>query len=156
MNLRELLFMLDKYVTIDGELYPLSFCRTGVVTHPSGDDHEIYIFRAITGGRPKCKVGMAKHSARRLQSLQTSTPVPLELWRSWTVPRYSAVWVERTAHSLLARKRLHGEWFEVRPYTATSAVRKAIRHIPKIRKFYHDSLYLRPEWKAAVKDYKNH
>ena len=146
--------MLDEFVSIDGELYPLSFCRYGSVTYPSGDDHEIYIFRAITGGRPKCKVGMAKHSARRLQTLQTSTPIPLELWWTWTVPRYSAVWVERTAHSLLAKKRLHGEWFEVRPYTALATVRKALKYLPRLRRFYRESLYQRPEWKAAVKAYK--
>lgn len=66
----------------------------------------IYLIEA--GGR--FKIGITKSMKLRLVTLQTGSPLPLRLVNSAFVVDSAAA--ERLAHGLLARFRLHGEWFE--------------------------------------------
>lgn len=66
------------------------------------------IYLVEGGGR--FKIGIAKSAKARLTSLQTGSPVPLKLVHSAFVN--DCVRAEQLAHGLLARYRLHGEWFE--------------------------------------------
>lgn len=58
------------------------------------------------------KVGIATNVERRRADLQACCPIPINIVRTVHYnSRLYALLAERTAHSLLAKHRLHGEWF---------------------------------------------
>lgn len=68
------------------------------------------IYLVEGGGRFKIGVTKATKPTARMRSLQTGSPVRLRLVYSAFVQDSAAA--ESLAHGLLARFRLHGEWFE--------------------------------------------
>jgi hypothetical protein len=69
----------------------------------------------------------------RLQSLQTGNPLRLVVWHEEKVLRRFAENVERKAHSILAEKRLIGEWFKVMPRDAIEIVRASAEPYVELR-----------------------
>lgn len=68
------------------------------------------IYLVEGGGRFKIGITKATKPTARLRGLQTGSPVKLRLVYSAFVA--DSVAAESLAHGLLARFRLHGEWFE--------------------------------------------
>jgi hypothetical protein len=84
----------------------------------------VYVMGAATGPQ---KIGIAGNVARRLRSIQTGSHVPIVLaFSAETEGDGVAEKVENYAHWLLREKRLHGEWFDVTPSEARTAVNNAV------------------------------
>lgn len=73
------------------------------------------------------KIGVATDLRSRFSSIQTSSPVPLILHKSWEHDDPFAV--EQRAHAILRFFRLKGEWFRVTTKLACQAVKQAIADI---------------------------
>lgn len=86
----------------------------------------VYVIGAA--GHP-VKVGVAKCVTSRIADLQTGCHFQLRAYHAHEVPEPLALKVERRAHELLAASRLHGEWFDVRPEDASTAVLLAITQV---------------------------
>lgn len=65
----------------------------------------------IAGGRRHVKIGISNNPKNRLKSVQTGCPYTLSLKGTWRTER--AREIERRAHSVLAKYRWAGEWFDV-------------------------------------------
>lgn len=62
------------------------------------------------------KIGVANSPEERCVSLQTGSPIQLEIYGSWLVPESVSVnarIIEARCHSQFADKHSHGEWFFV-------------------------------------------
>jgi hypothetical protein len=82
----------------------------------------------IAAGNSAVKVGIAKDTKKRLKALQTGHHELLRICDSVVCSgEYLAMDVEREAHRLLSAKRLEGEWFDVRPEDALSAIQQAFQ-----------------------------
>lgn len=82
----------------------------------------VYVISSSVGN---VKIGMSIDPEGRRDALQANTGVALRLV-SQTKRLDHAQLVERTAHKLLASKRMFGEWFDVTPDEAIAAVQNAI------------------------------
>lgn len=82
------------------------------------------IYLVEGGGRFKIGITKATKPTARLRGLQTGSPVKLRLVYSAFVA--DSVAAESLAHSLLARFRLHGEWFECSEDRARSILNTVI------------------------------
>lgn len=85
------------------------------------------IYLVEGGGR--YKIGISKSAKARLSSLQTGSPVALHLVHYALVK--DSCEAERLAHGLLARFRLHGEWFECSLERARSVLDIVIEAVGK-------------------------
>lgn len=74
------------------------------------------------------KIGIATRVRGRLQSIRTSSAVPVSLAYRAAVGG-DAVALERRAHEILSSARLSGEWFSVSPHEAVQAVLQAAREM---------------------------
>ncbi len=83
----------------------------------------VYVIRAKEG---MCKIGIAVDPNERVKALSTGSPFPLSVVEIFRVEASLARSIERVAHHLLASKRLNGEWFDVEPDEAATAIRQAI------------------------------
>lgn len=70
-----------------------------------------YIYAVAGAG--KIKIGITKAPEKRLSSLQTGSPVPLEML-GYIVGNKN---LEDAIHNYLSEHRSHGEWFDVKPKT---------------------------------------
>jgi excisionase family DNA binding protein len=59
------------------------------------------------------KIGLASNVAKRIASIQTSCPGPIELVH--TIPTNDAHRAEGFLHRLFKMRRSHGEWFKLTP-----------------------------------------
>lgn len=86
----------------------------------SGEDFpQLYVMAHAESG--PCKIGIAKDHEIRRRSVQTGNPNRLTtVWL--TVPCHASAKLERQVHTLLADRRLNGEWFEVTVAEASAAV----------------------------------
>lgn len=97
------------------------------------DDGPATVARAGTiylvegGGRFKIGITKATKPTARLRGLQTGSPVQLRLVHSAFVQ--DSVAAESLAHGLLARFRLHGEWFECTEERARSILDTVIEAV---------------------------
>lgn len=82
----------------------------------------VYVVGSTVG--PK-KIGIAKNPRARLSQHRTSSPLRLECHFLAQCDASAARDVERSAHRLLARSRLWGEWFDVSTEEAVAAVQAA-------------------------------
>lgn len=85
------------------------------------EPHVVYVISAMDGDLPAspCKVGLTKHLAARLRTLQTGSAYRLEVIAAFRMPNRSyAEAVESAFHSCWAQQRLIGEWFDLDPYEA--------------------------------------
>ena len=71
------------------------------------------------------KIGIATDPRARLATLQTASPLKLKIHASVAVPFGAAHAVERRTHEALRAARANGEWFEIAPAEAATAVRAA-------------------------------
>jgi hypothetical protein len=74
------------------------------------------------------KIGISGRPESRLAQLQTSHPRPLRL--IFVLKTNRALKVEGSAHHILAKRRLLGEWFAADAEGAINAVLKADRKFP--------------------------
>jgi hypothetical protein len=67
------------------------------------------------------KIGIARDVASRLSGLQTSSPFPLTLLKTWTSenPKFA----ERQLHNKFSEYRCSGEWFKLPPETLEELLR---------------------------------
>ena len=70
----------------------------------------IYIVRAV--GTPRVKIGRTKNVRRRIASLQTGCPYPIELLNEIKTKGCGSV-IEGHIHRAFDRYRVLGEWFEL-------------------------------------------
>lgn len=85
-----------------------------------------YVYVAKTNGA--VKIGISKSDPKkRIASIQTSCPWPVELHRSYRCNRVRDV--ESAAHRALSKHRMRGEWFAIDPEQAMSAVELAIKRV---------------------------
>lgn len=75
------------------------------------------------------KIGIASNVKSRLGGLQTSNHLRLAIASKEPIEPENARLAEARAHSLLANRRLAGEWFSVSPEDAAAAVRQAIADV---------------------------
>jgi hypothetical protein len=76
---------------------------------------------------PFVKIGVATEVEPRLLELQIGNPIELKLiWQSGEFTRSEAYRFERLAHRKLAAHRVSGEWFQIDPETARTAIGKAV------------------------------
>ena len=65
------------------------------------------------------KIGIGSDPLKRLNSLQTGNPSPIEIYHVFSIPRKDiARDLERAFHTVMAEKRLLGEWFDMSPSAA--------------------------------------
>jgi hypothetical protein len=74
----------------------------------------------ISGGRRHVKIGHSVDVKKRRDALQTGCPFTLRVINQWSSLR--AQEIERKAHSILAKYRWAGEWFDVPTQVATLTV----------------------------------
>lgn len=74
----------------------------------------------IAGGRRHVKIGHSIDVRKRLKGLQTGCPFTLRIANQWATTR--AQEIERRAHSILAKYRWAGEWFDVPTQVASFTV----------------------------------
>src|SRR6185503_5451365 len=68
-------------------------------------------FVYLIGSNDYVKIGIATNVKKRFSSLQTASPVPLKLLKSW---RCANAWTkELKLHRRYARFRQNGEWFRL-------------------------------------------
>lgn len=101
--------------SVDVEYAPASAARAGTIYLVEG------------GGRFKVGITKATKPHARLRSLQTGSPVQLRIVHSAFVQDSAAA--ESLAHGLLARFRLHGEWFECTEERARSILETVIEAV---------------------------
>lgn len=93
----------------------------------------VYIIRlrGITGRPLKLvKVGLANDVAHRLAQICTATPFSADAAHTFRfASRTLARRVERETHTILANRRLNGEWFRVTPAEAVRAVEQAVTNL---------------------------
>lgn len=87
------------------------------------EEQEVKVY-AISDG-DLIKVGFSGNLRGRLTELQAASPRPLTVCGDRTTERARAV--ERVAHYLLREQRVRGEWFNVSPEQAISAIDEAVR-----------------------------
>lgn len=75
----------------------------------------------IAGDHGLTKIGVSSNPNARLAQLRTASPFPLRFSLICAVSG-DAYAVEAAAHELLGRNRMDGEWFDVTPELAMSAV----------------------------------
>jgi hypothetical protein len=83
----------------------------------------------VVDGAGRRKIGFSGNVENRLRDLQVGHPSKLELERFFVCGSTEGNLVERTAHKLLASKRLQGEWFDVSFAEACAAIELAIESI---------------------------
>ena len=66
------------------------------------------------------KIGFSKDVKSRITSIQTGCPHRVRLIKSWRSPY--ARFIEKLAHTIFAKWRVAGEWFDLPPKVATSAI----------------------------------
>lgn len=70
------------------------------------DEGRQFVYFIGTADGP-VKIGLTRDVRQRLESLQTGSPVKLEILAYCEGDR----WLERQYHTFFATQRLHGEWF---------------------------------------------
>lgn len=70
------------------------------------DEAFIYFVQGVNGG--PIKIGTSRDPARRLSTMNTGSPEPLEL----LVKCRALPGMENRLHRIFAAGRLHGEWFD--------------------------------------------
>lgn len=71
-----------------------------------------------------CKIGISQSWPSRLNSLQSGNPKPIGLYVFYDIgDRETALAVEHAIHRTQRGKRLVGEWFNVDPEYASTAIR---------------------------------
>lgn len=76
-----------------------------------------------------CKVGYARELRKRVLSIRGSSPVPVHLCHFvHVVGTLLAKLVEADVHRVLGPERRHGEWFDVTPVEAATAIRLVVEH----------------------------
>lgn len=91
----------------------------------------VYIIATIRDGEPAApvKVGISKSVGSRLATISTSSPVPVGLYLTFPLPqRDMAEAVERAFHTVMRKKRLNGEWFDLEPKQAKAAMMLNVGH----------------------------
>lgn len=73
------------------------------------------------------KIGIARDTEKRRGDLQIGYPHRLVV--AFATPHEDARAVELFAHSILAERRLNGEWFDVEPEAAIAAIRDAVSRV---------------------------
>jgi hypothetical protein len=68
----------------------------------------LYLIR----GAGLIKIGIAYDVDKRIRSLQTGSPVILELVGVLTTTKFDSYAIEKEIHELAQDYRKHGEWFE--------------------------------------------
>jgi hypothetical protein len=88
-----------------GYYFPMTYAEL-----PKRDDRfrEVYFLQAQSGGR--IKIGVSKDAAKRVASLRTSSPEPVEVVGLMVCNEGGAL--EGRLHKQFAHIRTHGEWFE--------------------------------------------
>lgn len=79
-------------------------------------DHYIYLIAVAKPNEPlgPVKIGISGNVAARLATLQTACPYPLVLVHVFTTPNAEcARKTEQAFHSIQAKHRSHGEWFNL-------------------------------------------
>lgn len=73
------------------------------------------------------KIGMARNPQRRLLSIQTATPFPICLFKTFHLPtRVLAREIEAHFHRAFIADHLHGEWFNIGPAKAEKRVKACV------------------------------
>jgi len=70
-----------------------------------------YVYFIRAGSHGPIKIGLAAHVGRRMRTLQTASPMELELIGA--IP--GGLKLEKAIHRRLEHFRLHGEWFRPTP-----------------------------------------
>lgn len=81
---------------------------SGAVKRGGDNRREVYFLQAQSGGR--IKIGVSKDAAKRVASLRTSSPEPVEIVGLMVCNEGGAL--EGRLHKQFAHIRSHGEWFE--------------------------------------------
>lgn len=92
----------------------------------------IYVLATIgkAGDCSPVKIGIASDPAKRMASIQTACPHPIRMQTFFgPMHRDYARYIEREAHRLYGRIKLHGEWFDVSPGVAVETIEGLIRVI---------------------------
>lgn len=93
-------------------------------TDPSPDRQCVYLIHASNG---YTKVGISQDIQKRLGSLRSSSPLPLELIHTIQPVNYGGLQMERYLHYYLYQYRKHGEWFDI-PANVLETVLKLNAH----------------------------
>jgi hypothetical protein len=94
----------------------------------------VYVIVPEKSGRP-AKIGKSINPIARLKAIQSHSPVKLKLHMCLTESEfYCDAAVEADAHSILKKRRLHGEWFDVDGYEASEAVYRAHSDYVRIKR----------------------
>lgn len=71
------------------------------------------------------KVGWSDDPSRRIKDLQVGSPLPIRLLHALPCPSYDVIAIEAAAHKALAPYHVRGEWHDVEPLVAISAIADA-------------------------------
>lgn len=125
-----------------------AFMRTPPSTsYNKGEDTWLYLMACSDS---IFKVGIASNVERRRIALQASCPIPIYVVRTVHYnSRLYALLAERTAHSLLANHRLHGEWFHCERRHIGKVMSLVKMEMPKL--IYKHEQYWRAK-RAAMQD----
>jgi Meiotically Up-regulated Gene 113 (MUG113) protein len=87
------------------------------------------VYFVIDRSSSQIKIGRSEHVRRRVRTLQTGNPNPLELM-GW-IPSEDDTSMERTLHNRYDAKRGNGEWFSITQDEVLRELKRAYGFIPK-------------------------
>lgn len=79
--------------------------------HSSNQDNSGFIYLAQASQTQWCKIGMSKQPYKRMQSLQTGSP--LEIILLHRIYTFDAIALEKSLHEYFNAYRVRGEWFDL-------------------------------------------
>lgn len=89
---------------------------------------QLFMYAMFSHATSMFKVGISANPAKRLKSLQTCHPGPLELVTSW--PAMDGYLTEAWIHLQLAAHHVHGEWFSASAGWALADVLEQSNDVP--------------------------
>lgn len=93
----------------------------------SEQSHYVYIMAKV-GGLGPVKVGISNNPRKRLATIATACPFPIELVFAFECPNLEiARYMEKMFHETRGDHHLHGEWFDYQPAIALQLMCLAFR-----------------------------
>jgi len=97
------------------------FCKNANVSCAKPKHDWIYVVQASSG---EVKIGISSNVRKRIESLKTSSPLPLNA--VFTAQTNDAKSVEKIVHAKFRQNRVQGEWFKIDSQCAVDAITEAI------------------------------
>ena len=97
--------------------------RFSIIPEPIPDHAYVYVIAASGEGYSSpVKVGYSQDPLKRVRSLATACPFPIECFFVVLLPAPLAKYIETSFHEVKSEARLHNEWFDLSPTVAAQLI----------------------------------